>query len=68
MKKPRPSVPDHRPGLDDAESAESAGPIDSTAPDERVDGDASAVPARIEPEEMGGEAPCHLPRFWDVDE
>ena len=70
MKKPHPSAPDHpgRSEADEAGSAESPGSIDSTAPNERVDGDASAVPPRIEPEEMGGEAPCHLPRFWDVDE
>ena len=29
------------------------------------------LPARPEnpgPEPMGGEPPCHLPRFWDVDD
>ncbi|HKP77046.1 MAG TPA: hypothetical protein VJT67_16055 [Longimicrobiaceae bacterium] len=26
-----------------------------------------APPPRAEVEEMGGEAPCQLPRFWDAD-
>ena len=26
------------------------------------------MPVRARVEEMGGEAPCQLPRFWDVDD
>jgi hypothetical protein len=83
MKKPHPSAPDDRSASDDAGSTESTGSAGSTesvgstestrpnVPNDRVDGDASPrdLPeSRVEPEEMGGEAPCHLPRFWDVDE
>jgi hypothetical protein len=74
MKKPRPSAPDGpAPSDDDAGSAGSITPHEvgsagAIASDEGIDGGASPPEPRVEPEEMGGEAPCHLPRFWDVDD
>lgn len=58
MKKPRPSAPDHPAPPDGAEEPT---PVEPGARD-------GPPPPPIEPEEMGGEAPCHLPRFWDVEE
>ena len=57
MKKPRPSAPDERARTDGAEET----PVEPGGRDE-------PPPPPIEPEEMGGEAPCHLPRFWDVED
>ena len=58
MRKPRPSAPDERARTDGAEEETPAEPGAGDAP----------PPPPIAPEEMGGEAPCHLPRFWDVEE
>jgi hypothetical protein len=58
MKKPRPSAPDERARIDGAEETTTPEPGGRDGP----------PPPPIEPEEMGGEAPCHLPRFWDVEE
>jgi hypothetical protein len=74
MKKLRPSAPDHpAPSDDDAGSAGSIAPHEigsagAIASGAGTEGGASPPGSRVEPEEMGGEAPCHLPRFWDVDD
>lgn len=58
--------PRPRPG-DGSRPPETTAPADESGPPQGQ----SARPAGAEPataEEMGGEAPCQLHNFWDVDE